>query len=112
MAESQNGDQITLPLPWGQSITARGSMVILVLLVLAGGYLTYLWNAERAHEHDEIVKAVNYQACLQKLNIFVTTAKDPSSVRLNIMPSELWACLPKFLSEEQQEQRKQREAGR
>jgi len=113
MAEAQDsGDQISIPMPWGHPLIARGSMVVLIILILAAGYLSYLWNGERSKEHDEIIMAMNNQACLTKLNLFVLTAPDPQALRLASMPNELWGCLPRFMSEEQQLQRKEKESQR
>lgn len=106
---NNNGNSITFPTPWG-AVVARGSFVIIVLLLIAGGYLTYGWNRDRQSEHEQMISenrqqtkqmidAISYNACLQKLAIYVATSKDPVNIHLNSVPSELWNCLPKFMSD-------------
>jgi len=118
--EQYPDDRLEMKTPFGP-IAVRGSLVIIVLLLLAGGYLTWMINKDRQAEHmqimgeqknigQQIVNALNQQACLTKLNLFIITAKDPTKINIATMPTELWNCLPRFLTEEQQEQRKKAEA--
>lgn len=118
MAETQ--DEIQFNTPVG-AIRAHGFNVIIVLALVILSWLTFTEHKQRSDEHDAIIKAdaavqaaiintLNYNACLQRVNLFVLTAKDPTKVSLNAMPPELWVCLPRFMTEEQQAERKQREA--
>lgn len=98
MSNGNGGDTINIPLPFGGQVSARGTLVVVVLLLLAGAYMSYLWHNERAEEHKEIINAINYQTCSTRLSLYMITRKE--DVHLNQIPTELWGCLPKFVTEE------------
>lgn len=119
MADANGGDEIAFNTPVG-AIKAHGFNVVVILALVILSWLTFTEHERRSSEHDEMMKldiqardsiisSINYQACLQRLNLYVASAKDPTALRLNNLPADLWTCMPKFLTEEAQERRKQGE---
>ena len=120
MAEApRHDDELALATPVG-TIKAHGFNIVMLLALLALSWLSFTEHQLRNAEHDQILASIDknretlqnvigYQACLQRLNLFVATSKDPGHLVLSAMPQDLWNCLPKFMTEEQQQERKLRE---
>ena len=98
--EQHNTDQISIPTPWGRPLVARGSLVIILIMILAGGYFTFMLNDQLRREHESIMELVRYQACLTRLNLYVATSKDPTVLNFRELPAELWNCLPRFITDD------------
>jgi hypothetical protein len=96
MADQQvaPADSISIPTPWGAPLIARGSLVIIVLLMLADMAFTAYVNNERRLEHISLEGQISYQSCLIRLNLYVL--KQGGSVDMQKVPTELWSCIPKF----------------
>lgn len=91
MAESppSNG-HLELKTPFG-NVSANGTTVfLLVILLMVGG--ASLWeHQKRAHEHHELL-------CLMRLSFYVNRQVQPFNWRS--VPSEYWECLPRNMAED------------
>lgn len=108
MAES-NSNGIKIPTPFGL-LSATGASAILAVLVLAIGIFFYhemeklgdefesirMRIDQRFKEADEIQR---YQACLSRLTLWRAGQPREAPINFDILPAEMYYCLPKFLVE-------------
>ena len=96
-----DGNELTLNVPGFGPVVARGALVILVLLAIGLGAFIWALNKEREAEHDQIVNAINYNSCLNRLALYFSVYPGGSDIQFRKMPLDLWKCLPSYIAEKE-----------
>jgi hypothetical protein len=70
----KRSDDIELKLPWGASIRASGTLVVLLLVVLAGFALVII--DLRAHENSNVARQSDTNKFIQELTCVLTLSQE------------------------------------
>ena len=88
-------------------VVARGTVVILVMALLAMAIYLGVEMNKRSTEHDEVLRQLEVNRCLNRLTIYQNTlALRGEHIDMRKLPADLWACMPKFLEQESQQRSK------
>ena len=89
MAEPTPNGHLEVKTPFG-NISANGTTVFLMVVLLMVGGMSIWEHFKRANEHREI-------SCLLRLNFYLARQAKPFD--WHDIPSEYWNCLPRNLAE-------------
>lgn len=111
VAETNEDQSIKIPIPvLGGSLVARGTAVFIILAVMGTGWAIFekqkdlmdtinKQNLDRAAEHIELQRDITYNSCLNRLAIYMSRTPSERPVDFYHMPTDLYNCAPKFLSD-------------